>query len=166
MLCVSARRTGATMPERIIGVAAENDRRPTFAGKLEEKGQELVADRERDPWDSSALAVIKRELALALDQINSVRSLHHEQRRSLLRLECYVNSELMQMEARTPRYSPYRFPEREKLQRRLQGIEHDRMQLAPRESAEMRELHGRLLYLINEHVRLMRRWTSKPSPGN
>ena len=154
------------MPERIIGVAEENARRPTFAGKLEEKGQELVADREGGSWASSALAVIKRDLALALDQLNSVRSLHHEQRRSLLRLECYVNSELMQMEARTPKYSPYRFPEREKLQRRLQGIEHDRMQLALRESAEMRELHGRLLYVINEHVRLTRRWTSKTSPRN
>ena len=154
------------MRKRIVRIGDEKARGGIFGASLEEKARELATTLSAGRWDSSALSVIEREVVLTLEQIERLREVHVEQRKRLLRLECYADTELMQMEERTPRYSPYRFPEREKLQRRLISIEHDRMQLALRESVELRELRGRLLYLLNDHTRLMRRWTLKDSPGN
>ena len=103
---------------------------------------------------------------MTLARLDGLRDQHESLQHNLLTAECYVDTELMQMELRTPRYSPYRYPEREKLHRRLLSIEQQKTQLALRESVQLGELHDRLLYLLNEHTRLMRRWTSKNSPGN
>ena len=39
---------------------------------------------------------------------------YDEQFHRLLRLECYVDTDLMQLLQRAPRYTPYHFPEKEK----------------------------------------------------
>ncbi len=57
----------------------------------------------------------------------------------------------MQMEERTPRYSTYRFPEREKLQRRLLSIGAERRKLAARLEEKIQSLEDRLLSEINKH---------------
>ncbi|MCH8133699.1 MAG: hypothetical protein IIA30_14190 [Myxococcales bacterium] len=58
------------------------------------------------------------------------------------------------MEARTPRYSPTRFPERDKLQRRLLGVEQERRRLIVQREKPLQELHDRLLSLLNKHRQL------------
>ena len=149
---------------RIIG---KEEQKQSFTDVLERKALKVVEDTQRGKWDdASPNAILERDIALAMAHIEGLRDQQRRFRKTLLEAECYIDTELMQMEVRTPRYSPYRYPEREKLQRRLQQIQHERMQFAVRESAELRELHGRLLYLINEHAHLRRRWTSKDSPGN
>ncbi len=152
--------------EGIVRIIKENGRQPTFVDELERRARSVAREREREAELSSPVGIIQGEIALTLDQIKRMRQIHEQQEHSLRRSECYIDTELMQMELRTPRYSPYRYPEREKLQRRPQQIQHERMHFAVRESAELRELHRRLLYSINEHTHLRRRWTSKDSPGN
>ena len=70
---------------------------------------------------------------------------------SLLDSECDIETELMQMEARTPRYSAYRFPEREKLQRRLGHIAVERRQFTMTLADKMDSFHDRLLSLLKKH---------------
>ena len=74
--------------------------------------------------------------------------------RSLVRVECYVDTELMQMEQRTPRYSPYRYPEREKLQRRLHHVGGERRKLVVAHEERVQRLHDRLLDLLNKHAQV------------
>ncbi len=94
------------------------------------------------------------EIAAALVHLEGVRAEHNKVRQDLLQSECAVRSELMQMEDRTPRYSPYRFPEREKLQRHLRRIEQERRQLAPVEGERIRHLRDLLLSLVLRHREL------------
>ena len=126
----------------------------SFGRSLEQRANELTEGLEAQRWDDSAVAVMQREIALALDHIHSLRELREQQRHSLLRVECYIYTELIQMEQRTPRYSPYRFPEREKLQRRLQQLEQERRKLAADQQERLQALRDRLLSLLNRHAQL------------
>ena len=137
---------------RIINPAAEKAR--TFAERLEEKAGEIVQELSPTSWDVSDTTIVGRELALIVTQIDRLRALNERESRQLLRIECYVDSELLQMEERTPRYSPYRFPEREKLQRRLMTIDQERRRLVIGHEDKLRQLHDRLLYLLEQHTQL------------
>ena len=127
--------------------------RRSFTSDLEAKARGVVA-REQDAGDRPIEQVVSRELALILDQINQTKDVHARQLRSLLRVECYVDTELIHMEQRTPRYSPYRFPEREKLQRRLMAIEAERRKLAADHQVRLTQLHDRLLATLHRHMHL------------
>lgn len=104
----------------------------------------------REPGDP--LDNIEHELTLLLDQIDQARKLERSFAGSLLKNECYIDTELMQMEMRTPRYSPYRFPERDKLQRRLLEIEKERRNSATAQVDRLQALHQRLLALLGKHA--------------
>ena len=82
------------------------------------------------------------------------RAIRERLLRSLLRGDCYAGTELMQMEARTPRYSPYRFPEREKFQRRLFEIDKERRRLETQHERTVVELENRLFTLLEQHAQL------------
>ena len=73
---------------------------------------------------------------------------------SLLQDECYVGTELRQMEDRVPRYSPYRFPEREKLQRRLGHLAQERRRFTVTHGEKIDALHEMLLSLLGKHRQL------------
>ena len=73
---------------------------------------------------------------------------------SLLQSECYIETELIQMENRTPRYSPYRFPEREKLQRRLGRIAEERRRFTMTLAEKLDSFHDRLLSSLKKHQQL------------
>ena len=121
---------------------------------LESQAQTILR-RARPPRDlGDPLDTIERELALILDQIDQARRLQRSLAGSLLRNECSIDTELMQMEARTPRYSPYRYPEREKLQRRLLELERERRDHATSQVERLQALHQRLLALLNRHAAL------------
>lgn len=125
-----------------------------FAKMLKEKGDQLAANPSKTQWDTSIPGMIRREIALIVDQIKRLRDRHDEQFHRLLRLECYVDTELMQMEARQPRYVPYHFPEKEKLKQRLFEIEKERRNLSLRLEEKTQNLETRLLELINRHDQL------------
>lgn len=99
--------------------------------------------------EEDALISLQREIALILDHLADEQLVTSTVGRSLVQFECYINTELMAMEQRTSKYSPYRFPEREKLHRRLFQIEQERRKLAVDHAARRQALRDRLLTLLN-----------------
>ena len=128
--------------------------RRSFGKTLEDKADELALERNISTWDSSIPSMLRREISLTVDQIKRLRDRHDEQFRRLLRLECYVDTDLLQMRQRQPRYLPYHFPEKEKLKQRLFDIEKDRRNLSLRLEEKTQGLEDRLLSLINKHEQL------------
>jgi len=125
-----------------------------FAKTLEEKASDIAAFPKKEQWDKSIPSIVRREIALTVDQIKRLKERHEEQFHRLLKLECYVDTDLMQMEQRQPRYMPYHFPEKEKLKQRLFDIEKDRRNLSLRLEEKTQGLEDRLLSLINKHEQL------------
>lgn len=125
------------------------EREKTFDAAMEEEARRIL-EIPGDPGAFPLLASLDEEIALALAHIDGLRAVRQSQMRSLAHVECYVDTELMQMESRTPRYSPYRFPEREKLQRRLFEIEGERRKTAMSHEEKLRELRLRLFGLLRK----------------
>ena len=125
-----------------------------FAKTLEEKANQLAAYPQKQQWDDSISSMIRREITLTVEQIQRLRERHDEQFNRLLRVECYVDTELMQMEQRQPGYVPYHFPEKEKLKQRLFDIEKERRNLSIRLEDKTQSLEERLLSLINKHQQI------------
>jgi len=125
-----------------------------FTKSLEEKAEHLASVPKREQWDKSIPSIVRREIALTIDQIKRLKEQHDEQFHRLLRLECYVDTDLMQMEQRQPRYMPYHFPEKEKLKQRLFDIEKERRSLSLRLEEKTQGLEEKLLSLINKHEQL------------
>ena len=94
-------------------------------------------------------------MALVLHQIDASRERERDALDSLLEEECSIGTELLQMEARTPRYSPYRFPEREKLQRRLGHLSQERRRFQMAQAEKLDGLHRELLSLMRNWRQLM-----------
>jgi hypothetical protein len=125
-----------------------------FKKTLEEKAEDIAAYPKKELWENSIPGMIRREIALTVDQIKRLRERHDEQFRRLLRVECYVDTDLMQMEQRQPRYVPYHFPEKDKLKQRLFDIEKERRNLSIRLEEKTQSLEDRLLSLVNKHEQL------------
>ena len=96
-------------------------------------------------------SLLEQEITLTLDNLDSMRKLHNKQLKSLRRAECYTDTELMQMEAREPKYSSHRFPEREKFQQRLFAIEAERRKHRVFYEERMQSIQKDLLSLIQKH---------------
>ena len=140
---------------RIVSEQLSDDDLSTVSKRLEEKARDIAQDRLDNFWDSAPLAVIEREVALVLGQLDRVRTLHGEMQRDLLRDECYVGTQLLQMEQRTPRYSPDRFPEREKMHRRIQGIRQEKRRLRSTHTEQLHLREDRLLSLLSSRAQLI-----------
>ena len=120
-----------------------------FTKSLEEKAEFLASVPKQEQWDKSIPSIVRREIALTVDQIKRLKDRHDKQFRRLLRIECYVDTDLMQLEERIPRYAPYHFPEKEKFKQRLFEIEKERRNLSLKLEKETRGLEDRLLGLVN-----------------
>ena len=120
-----------------------------FTKSLEEKAEFLASVPKRERWDKSIPSIVRREIALTVDQIKRLKEKHEEQFLRLLRIECYVNTDLTQLEQRIPRYAPYHFPEKEKFKQRLFEIEKERRNLSLRLEEKTRGLEDKLLTLVN-----------------
>ncbi len=127
-------------------------RKLSFGERLESRARALLKNSQFRSDPTAPIGALERRLALTVSQLEDTRSLHKELRRQLVRQECYADNELHDMEMRTPRYSPYRFPEREKLQRRLIKIEDERRRLAMVEHESVREIRDRLLELLDQQT--------------
>lgn len=151
--------------KRPTRICDKSNQMQSFAEKLEERARNVLGaqDRQASPFFLSSF--IGDEIALTLHQIDQLRSRKQDIMQSLLQAECYVETELMQMEQRTPRYSPYRFPEREKFQRRLSRIAEERRRHVIAHAEKLDPLHNQLLSLLNKHRQLTRevRRDSPPS---
>lgn len=128
--------------------------RRRFGKTLEDKADQLAAEANIIQPNTSIPEILRREIALTVDQIQRLRDRHDEQFRRLLRLECYVDTDLMQLQQRIPRYAPHHFPEKEKFKQRLFDIEKERRSLSLRIEEKTQSLEDRLLNLINKHEQL------------
>jgi hypothetical protein len=126
----------------------------TFTEALEKKARQLKAGLAQDSWDLSIPSIIKREIALTVDQLDQTRKLRDDQLDSLQKNECDINTELMQMEDRTPKNSPEKYPEREKFMRSLFGIEAERRRIKTYTEERLRLLEKQLLLLMNKHEQI------------
>lgn len=122
-----------------------------FGKTLEEKADQFLGGARNEPWDRSVTGMLRREIALTVDQLERLKGRHDEQFRRLLQVECSLDTELMQMDARSPRDVPYHFPERQKLKQRLFDIEKERRKLSLQLEEKTQSLENRLLSLINKH---------------
>jgi len=128
--------------------------RPRFGRTLEDKADQLAAEANIRLPDTSIPGMLRREIALTVDQMKRLRDRHDEQFHRLLRLECYVDTDLMQLKQRIPRYAPYHFAQKEQFKQRLFDIEKERRNLSLRIEEKTQGLEDRLLNLINKHEQL------------
>ena len=127
----------------------------SFTYDLEQRARDAISSR--SSWEVeglSASSILKDEMALTLHQLSGLRARSKKIEESLLQEESEINTELMQMEQRTPRYSPYRYPEREKLQRRRGRIKEHQRNLRIAHDAKLDALHDQLLSLMSKHRQL------------
>lgn len=125
-----------------------------FTESFEEKARHIAKDVDVHDWDNSLPAVLKRNIALTLNQIDRLREFHDKHRTQFLETECDLGTELMQMEARTPPYSPMRFPEREKLNRSLIGIKNEQRKHNVIYEDKLQNLQKTLLKLLHEYEQI------------
>ena len=121
-----------------------------FRKKFEEKANDIADSPQKELWENTIPAMIRREIALTVDKIKRLREQHDNQFRRLLKIECYIDTDLMQLEQRQPRYIPYHFPEKEKLKQRLFDIEKERRNLSMKLEEKTQGLEEKLLNLINK----------------
>lgn len=125
-----------------------------FRKTLEEKAAEIATIPRKELWENSVPGMLRREIALTVDQMKRLKQRHDEQFLQLLRLECYVDTDLMQLEQYHGWLMPHNFEEREKLRQKLLDIEKERRSLSLRLDEKAHTLEDKLLSLINKHQQL------------
>lgn len=128
--------------------------RRRFGKSLEDKANELAAERDIMQWDTSIPSMLRREIALTAEQLGQIKFFTKDQMRRLLRQECDINTEMKQYQQCIPWYTTSRFPEEQKLRQRLFDIEKEKRKLNVQYHDKRRTLEGRLLDLINKHEQL------------
>jgi len=130
-------------------------RRPTFSETLEEKARRVVG--EPGQHASSITNTLREQIALTLDQLDRTRDLHGRIRRNLLRVECYIDTEIIQISPREPVYIDERWHDRQALKRQLMFLDQERRRFALAEEERLQELHHRLLTLWSRYRQLSQR---------
>lgn len=125
-----------------------------FIKSLEEIANQLASGPQKKMWDVSIPSMLRREIALTVDQIKRLREQHDKQFRRLLRVECAIDTDLMQLKEQYRHQPFYHPPEREKLKQRLFDIEKERRNLSMKLEDKTRSLEDKLLGLINKHEQL------------
>lgn len=125
-----------------------------FRKTLEDKANELAMKSSKAQWDTSIPSMLRREIALTVDQIEQIKFLTKDQMRRLLKQECDINTEMKYYRQGIPWYTTSRFPEEQKLQQRLFDIEKERRNLTTKYLEKRKTLEDRLLDLVNKHEQL------------
>lgn len=125
-------------------------RRRRFTDRIERDARKMVSSPNARRRGLLGSSLLEDQIALTLDQIDQVRARDIETLQGLLDIECYIGTELMQMEARTPLYAHRRFPEREKLQRRLGQLAKERRRFKTNQDEKLSGLHSKLLDLVGK----------------
>lgn len=149
----------ARIPRAIDG---ERTRRP-FSQRLEERAREVAAGVNRADWDASVVSALDREIALTLDQLDRLRALHVRLARDLLRTECSIGTQIMQLSPWAPHYREYLIDPREKMQNKMRhdhlrdkmrAVDEERRRLAVSREERIQSLENRLLTLLERHTQL------------
>lgn len=127
----------------------------TFGDDLEKKCRELVrGDRQQS---NEPAALIRREIALTLHQIDVVRRQDEELRRQLEQQRLGIGSKILNLEP-LPHHSAQFWFERNRLMNQLKHTEirlgQQSLRLALDSRKTLNDLHDRLLQLLNKHEQL------------
>ncbi len=95
-----------------------------------------------------AINRLQREIAFTLDWLKALKKAQKSHNRSLLDSECAIKTELLGIDARTPTYSPMRYPEEEKFKRRLFSLEQEKRRAIERHAEQRGKLDERLFSLL------------------
>ena len=125
-----------------------------FSWKLEDLAREAISNMAKGRWDTSPVGIIDREIALTLEHMDRLKEVEEKQRINLLEMECAIDTEIMRMETRTPKYSDRRFPEWDKLQRQLQEVETERRNHLAMNERQRQAMEVKLLSLMNRRAQL------------
>lgn len=128
--------------------------RRRFIKSLEDRAKELAADISRTRWDTSIPSMLRREIALTVEQMEQLKFLTRNQMRGLLRQECDIHTEIMQHKQGIPWYTQAHFPDEQAWQQRLFEIEKERRKLITQYHDKLKSLEDHLLSLINKHEQL------------
>jgi len=131
----------------------ENEQKD-FSTIVENAARDLIKNIRRSNASLSLTTLLEQEIALTVEQIDRLRQLNKDQLRSLLRTECYVDTDMMQMEARLRPEDERRFAERDKFHKQLLSIETERRKLAIFYDEKMRISQKQLLSLMQKHGQL------------
>lgn len=126
---------------------------PSFGELIEQQARRTLEQRKAQLWRPDASAVIERQMALVLDQLDLERALHQQCRRELLQQECAIDTQAMQLDRLRPRVMPDD-PDRHRLQEQLRRVEQERRQLRLRHHQQVSLLQERLLGLWHQHRQL------------
>lgn len=125
-----------------------------FTESLEEKAKKIVGDDESYDRDSSIPSILKNKIALTVDHIERIKDFHQNQNSRFTKTELDIGTEILQLEDRTPRYSPYQYPEREKLQRQLMGVKTEKRKEETFYEDKLQGLHKDLLRLVQKYMQI------------
>lgn len=125
-----------------------------FRKTLEERARFLAADKSTGHWDNSIPSMLRREIALTLEQIDQTKFLTKDQMKRLLQLECDINTEILYRKQSIPWYTPAYFQDEQKLKQRLFDIEKQRRDVKTQYNTKKQTLEDKLLNLINKHDQL------------
>lgn len=128
--------------------------RHRFRKTLEDKAKELAAERGLAWPDRSIPSMLRREIALTVDQLEQIKFLTKDQMRQLLRQECDINTEIKQSRQGIPWYTSPHFSDEQTLRQRLFDIEKERRKLSTQYHEKRDTLEDRLLDLVNKHEQI------------
>ena len=123
----------------------------TFKDKVFQRAREIAHGVESPEWESDISSMVKQEVALLLGQIGQLENHYSAQKELFLDAECRIDSELMQLGNRLPKYSPVIFPERERLMERLQRIDSEKSRFSDSILGRFISLESQLFSLIRKH---------------
>lgn len=114
--------------------------------------QQIASRASSGREDATPITGLERQISLSLDELEHSLEVHRNISLEIMRSEAALNTELIQMEERTPKYSPNRFPEREKFQRQLNNLGQEKRRLSMTKHQQLREIYERLWSLWEKHA--------------
>ena len=121
-----------------------------LARHMERQARRIAREARLCPPDDDLLRANARQLALQLENMDSIRRLYDHLRESLLEDECRLSADLSRVQWLVPGYSSAEAA----LKARLQAIEKERRQLLSQEVDSSREQTAELLSLLLRYQQL------------
>jgi hypothetical protein len=139
----------------VIGIDALGEGSDSaFSLGLEATARRIVAREAEGSQDDYARETVGEQVAALLDRIVDMRREHQRTRSQLISLECEVGTDLLDTEAQRWWYSDRRMEvwrDRQRLVARRASLELERMRDQSAYHERLRQLHERLLMLIQRH---------------
>ena len=103
--------------------------------------------------EATPASVLELQIAFWSEALDQTRAHHRDLLRSILRAECYVGTDLMQLDSYAPaKIWHHRFDARDNLKNKLLQLDAERRRLAATHDRDVRDVRARLLDLLVQHA--------------